>query len=126
MAGTIKFILPGFVSYLGERGLLCVGNGSHFWAPVLMSMSNINIYLYIQNITFQGLRLCTFVFNKCSEIIIFTVIRVVKSIIRAYWVLVGMLAQRRRRWPNIISQLGQCIWVVTFLTTGDEIITPIQ
>ena len=23
----IKFILPEFVSYLGERGVLCVGNG---------------------------------------------------------------------------------------------------
>ena len=36
-----------------------------------------------------------------------------------------MLAQRHRRWPNIISQLGQCIWVVAFLTVGDEIVTPI-
>ena len=36
-----------------------------------------------------------------------------------------MLAQRRRLWPNIISQLGQCIWVVAFLTTGDEIVPPI-
>ena len=35
-----------------------------------------------------------------------------------------MLAQRRRRLPNIILQLGQCIWV--FLTTGGEIDTPIQ
>ena len=26
-AGTIKFILPEFVSYLGERGVLCMGNG---------------------------------------------------------------------------------------------------
>ena len=32
-----------------------------------------------------------------------------------------MLAQRR----NIISQLGQCIWVVAFLAAGDEIVTPI-
>ena len=37
-----------------------------------------------------------------------------------------MLAKRRRRWPNIISQLGQCIWVVAFLATGDEIVTPIK
>ena len=39
------------------------------------------------NITFQVryfcFRLGTFVFNKCSEIIIFTIIFVVKSIIRA-------------------------------------------
>ena len=53
----IKFILPEFVSYLGERGVLCVGNGSHFCTPVLMNMCNI---------TFQVLRLSTFVFNKCS------------------------------------------------------------
>ena len=34
-------------------------------------------------------------------------------------VLVGiMLAQRHRRWPNIISRLGQCIWVVAFLVAG--------
>ena len=36
-----------------------------------------------------------------------------------------MLAQRRRRWPNITLQLGKCIWVVAFLGTGDEIVTPI-
>ena len=39
--------------------------------PVLMNMSNI---------TFQILRLSTLVFNKCSEIIIFTIIFVVKSL----------------------------------------------
>ena len=27
-----------------------------------------------------------------------------------------MLAQRRRRLPSITSQLGQCIWVVAFMT----------
>ena len=47
-------------------------NGSHFCTPVLMNMSNIS---------FQVLRLSTFVFNKI--IIIFTVIFVVKSIVRA-------------------------------------------
>ena len=63
----------------------------------------------MSNNTFQVLRLSTFVFNKCSEIIVFTIIFVVKSIIRARRVLIGkMLAQRRRRWPKIISQLGQC------------------
>ena len=36
-----------------------------------------------------------------------------------------MLVQRRRRLPNIILQLGQCIWVLAFLTTGDAIVTPI-
>ena len=54
----IKFILPDFVSYLGEWGVLCVWNGLHFCAPVLMNMCNI---------TFQVLRLSNFVFNKCSE-----------------------------------------------------------
>ena len=41
-------------------------------------------YINMSNITFQVdlvLRLSTFVFNKCSEIIIFTIIFVVKSII---------------------------------------------
>ena len=54
----IKYILPEFVYYFGERGVLCVGNGSHFCTPVLMNMSNITI---------QVLRLGTFVFNKCPE-----------------------------------------------------------
>ena len=90
-----------------------MGNGWHLCTPVLMNLSNI---------TFQVLRVNTFVFNKCSEIIKFTIIFVVKSIIRAQRVLVGiMLAQRRRRWPNIISQLRQCIWAVDFLATGDTI-----
>ena len=80
----------------------------------------------MSNITFQILRLSTFVFNNCSEIIIFTIIFLVRSVIRASWVLVGiMLAQRHRRWPNIILQLGLCIWVVAFLITGDEIVTPL-
>ena len=75
-AGTIRFILPQFVSYLRERGVLCVGNGRHFCTPVPMNMSNI---------TFRILRLSrpTFVFNKGSEIIIFTIIFVGKSIVRA-------------------------------------------
>ena len=36
----IKFILPEFVSYSGERGELCVGNGSNSCTPVLMNMCN--------------------------------------------------------------------------------------
>ena len=54
----IKFILPEFVSYLGERGVLWVGNGWHFCTPVLMNMANI---------TLEGPRLSTFVFKKSSE-----------------------------------------------------------
>ena len=50
----------------GKRLSLCT--------PVLMNMSNI---------TFQVLRSSTFVFNKCSEIILFTIMFVIRSIIRA-------------------------------------------
>ena len=46
------------VSYLGKREVLCVENGSHFCTPVIMNMCNV---------TFQVLRLSTFVFNKCSD-----------------------------------------------------------
>ena len=56
--GRYPIFLPEFVSYLGKRGVQCVGNGSHFSTPVLMNMCNI---------TFKVLRLSTFVFNKCSE-----------------------------------------------------------
>ena len=59
-APQANLVLTEFVSYLRERGVLCVGNGSHFCKPVLMNMCNI---------TFQVLRLSrpTFVFNKCSK-----------------------------------------------------------
>ena len=40
----IKFMLPEFVSYLGERGVLCVENGRHFYKIVLMNMFNISIF----------------------------------------------------------------------------------
>ena len=61
------------VSYLGERGVLCVGNGWHFCTPVLMNMCII---------TFQVLRLSTFFFNNLmlKKIYIFTIIFVVKSL----------------------------------------------
>ena len=45
------------------------------------------------NITFQVLRLSTFVFNKCSEIIIFTIIFVVKSLKDFGWNNVGPASQ---------------------------------
>ena len=48
-----------------------MGNGSHFCTPVLMNMCNI---------TFQVLRLSTFVFNKCSEKQIVMIIFVVRSL----------------------------------------------
>ena len=52
----IKFILPEFLSYLGEGGAVC---GKQF--TFLYSLMN------MYNITFQVLRLSTFVFTKCSE-----------------------------------------------------------
>ena len=55
-------------------------------------------------------RLGTFVLKKFSEK------KDIHDNIRGYElkrVLVGMmLAQRRRRWPNIISQLGKCMYPV--------------
>ena len=51
----MKFILLEFVAYSGERGVPYVPNSSHFCTPVLM------------NITFQVLRLSTFVLTKCSD-----------------------------------------------------------
>ena len=62
----------------------------------------------VSNITFRVLRLSTFVLNKCTEIIIFTIIFVVKMLKGFIGI---MLAQRRRRWPSITSALGQCIVV---------------
>ena len=59
------FLLLLIVSYHGERGVLCVGNGSHFCTPVLINM---------RNITFQVLRLSTFVFKKFSEKIVTIII----------------------------------------------------
>ena len=56
----IKFILPELVSCLGERGVLCVGNGSHFCTPVLINMCHITFHVF-------SLKLNTCVFNKCSE-----------------------------------------------------------
>ena len=57
--------------FIKNHKSLGVGNGSHFCTPILMNLCNI---------TFQVLRLSTFVFNKCSEKIIFKNIFVVKSL----------------------------------------------
>ena len=103
-----RFILPELVSYLGERGVLCVGNGWRLCTPVVMNMCDIK---------FEVPRLSTFVLKQSSE----------KKYLRSYswlsaWrVLVGIkLAQRRRRWPNIISQLGQCIVLSGCWPFGDK------
>ena len=85
----IKFILPEFVSYLREIGVLCVGNGSHFCTPVLMNVCNI---------TSQVHRLSTFDFNKCSEKNIFTIILVVKSLKGFGWNGVGPALHQH--WAN--------------------------
>ena len=88
------------MSYLGGRGVMCVGNGSHFCTPVLMNM---------WNITFQVLRLSTFVFNKCSE----KKYSRLYLWLRAWRVLVGiMLAQRRRCWPSITFSIGPMYCVI--------------
>ena len=91
-----------------------MGNGSLFCTPVPMNMCDI---------TFQVLRLSTFVFNKCSE----------KKYSRLYlWlgyyrVLVGiMLAQRRRRLPSITSALGQCIVLSGVFVARMESVTRIM
>ena len=69
------FILPEFVSYLEERGVLYVGNGAHFCTPVLMNMCNI---------TFEVPRLNTFIFNVFRKKIL-TIIFVVRSLKAFGW-----------------------------------------
>ena len=44
----IKFILPEFVSYLGERGVPCVGKRSHLCTPVLINMCNITFQVKLR------------------------------------------------------------------------------
>ena len=78
-----KFILREFVSYLGERRVMCVGNGWHFCTPVLMNMCNI---------TLKVPRLSTFVFKKSSEKIYLRLY----SRLRAWRVLVGIMLTQRR------------------------------
>ena len=87
-----------------------------FLTPVLMSMCNI---------TFQVLRLSTFVFNKCSEKIILTIIFVVKSWNGFGWNNVGPASQTVAQHYFTIGPMYCVIWVVAFLATGDEIVTRI-
>ena len=62
---------------------------------------------YMSNITFQVIRFSTFVFNKCSEIIIFTILFVVKSINKSLkgfgWNNVGPASQTfaQHHWANV-------------------------
>ena len=90
------------MSYLGERWVLCVGNGSHFCTPVLMNMCNI---------TFQVLRLSTFAFNKCSEKKIFTIILfVVKSLEGFGWNNIGPALQTVAQHYISIGPMYRVIW----------------
>ena len=84
-----------------------MGNGSHFCTPVLKNMCNI---------TFQVLMLSTFVFNKCSEKNIFTIICVVKSFKGFGWNNVGPVSQTVAQ--HYIS-IGPMCYLV-FLSPGWE------
>ena len=62
------------------------------------------------NITFHVLRLSTFVFNKCSEIIIFTIIFVVKSLKGFGWNNVGQASQMLALHYISIGPMYRVIW----------------
>ena len=91
------------MSYLGKKGVFCVGNGWHFYMPVPMNMSNITFEVPMGHVLsclkkFQKKRYSRFY-----------------SWLRAWRVLVGiMLAQRRRRGPNTIGPMYRVIQVVDF------------
>ena len=63
-------------------------------------------FLNMSNITFQVLRLSTFVLNKCSEIIIFTIIFVVMSLKGFGWNNHGPTSQTvAQHWANVSCYL---------------------
>ena len=94
------------MSYLiGERWVLYVGNGWHLCTPVLM-----NIY----NITLKVSRLSTFVFKKFSEIKIFTIILVVKSLKGIDWNNVDPVSQMVAQHYFTIEPMYYVIRVVAF------------
>ena len=69
----------------------------------------------MSNIMFQVLRLNTFVFNKCSEIIIFTITFVVKSL----KVLIGiMLASVANGGPALHQHWANVSCYLEFLAPG--------
>ena len=85
--------------YLGERGVLCVGNGWHFCTPVLMNMCNI---------TFEGPGLSTFVFKKSSK---------KYSWFKAKGVflnIVGPTSQTVAQYYFTIGPMYRVMWVVAF------------
>ena len=64
----------------------------------------------MSNITFQVLSLSTFVFNKCSEIIIFMNIFVVKSLKGFVWKNVGPASQTVAQLYISIGSMYRVIW----------------
>ena len=64
----------------------------------------------MSNITFQVLSLSTFVFNKCSEIIIFTIIFEVKSLKGFGWNNVGPASQTVVQHYIGIGPMYSVIW----------------
>ena len=78
-----------------------MGNDSHFCTPVLVNMCNI---------TFQVLRLSTFVFNKCSGKTIFTSIFVVKSLKGFRWNNVDAASQTVAQHYISIGRMCRVIW----------------
>ena len=89
----------------GRRPVLfsLLWNGWHVCTPVLMDMSNI---------TFQVLSLSSFVFNKCLEKIIFTIIFVVKSLKGFGWNNIGPAAASQTVAQHYISigPMYRVIW----------------
>ena len=78
-----------------------MGNGYHFCTPILMNMSNI---------TFQVLRLGTFVFNKCSKKNIFTIIFGLKML-KGFWLnYVGPASQTVAQHCISIGPMHRVIW----------------
>ena len=84
-----KFMSPGFVSYLGGRGVLCVGNGWHFcfehvqynvWGPWVE-------YFRVYKVSEK--KICTVIF--------------LKSLKGFGWNNVDPASVRRGQWPNLIS-----------------------
>ena len=76
-------------------------NGSHVCTSVLMN---------ICNITFQVLRLITFVFNKCSQNKMVTIIFVVKNIKSFGWDNVGPASQKVAQHNISIGLIYRVIW----------------
>ena len=64
----------------------------------------------MSNITFQVLKLSTFVFTKCSEIILFTIVYVVKSLKGFDWNNVGPASQTVAQHYISIGPMYRVIW----------------